>query len=114
MLAYKLLSKCEERLIADHKDILIADFQNLLDYDKDEGADGIVLSHGTFLRSYIFIDLQRMYSLLSRIQDGLEPLRSKFEEHVKASGLNAVSKMIPEGGVDALVRSIPTLLHIGS
>jgi cullin 1 len=45
-----------------------------------------------------------MYSLLSRIQDGLEPLRSKFEEHVKASGLNAVSKVIPEGGIDALVR----------
>lgn len=31
------MSKCEEKLIADHKDVLIGDFQNLLDYDKDEG-----------------------------------------------------------------------------
>lgn len=78
-----LMSKCEEKLIADHKDVLIGDFQNLLDFDKDE-------------------DLQRMYALLSRIDNGLEPLRLKFEEHVKASGLNAVSKIIGEGGVDGL------------
>lgn len=45
-----------------------------------------------------------MYALLSRIDNGLEPLRLKFEEHVKASGLNAVSKILGEGGVDALVR----------
>lgn len=31
------MAKCEEKLIADHKDVLIADFQNLLDFDKDEG-----------------------------------------------------------------------------
>jgi hypothetical protein len=31
------MSKCEEKLIADHKDVLIGDFQNLLDFDKDEG-----------------------------------------------------------------------------
>ncbi len=47
-----------------------------------------------------------MYSLLLRIPDGLEPLRAKFEEHVKASGLSAVSKIIPEDGVDSLVRSL--------
>jgi len=60
------------------------DFQNLLDYDKDE-------------------DLQRMYALLSRIPDGLEPLRRKFEEHVKKAGLNAVQKLVgaaSEGDVD--------------
>lgn len=78
-----LLSKCEEKLISDHKALLINDFQNLLDFDKDE-------------------DLQRMYSLLLRIPDGLEPLRAKFEEHVQASGLSAVSKIIPEDGVDSL------------
>lgn len=53
-------------------------FQNLLDYDKDE-------------------DLQRMYALLARIQEGLEPLRKKFEEHVKRAGLNAVQKLAGEG-----------------
>ncbi len=29
--------KCDEKLITDHKDILIGDFQNLLDFDKDKG-----------------------------------------------------------------------------
>lgn len=47
-----------------------------------------------------------MYSLLLRIPDGLEPLRAKFEEHVQASGLSAVSKIIPEDGVDSLVCSL--------
>lgn len=49
------------------------------------------------------LDLQRMYALLSRIENGLEPLRHKFEEHVKNSGIAAVAKVLGEGGVDALV-----------
>ena len=53
-------------------------FQSLLDYDKDE-------------------DLQRMYALLARIPDGLEPLRNKFEEHVKKAGLAAVARLVGEG-----------------
>lgn len=62
------------------------EFQKLLDYDKDE-------------------DLQRMYALLARIPEGLEPLRKKFEEHVKQAGLVAVSKLVGDGGaaVDTLV-----------
>ena len=61
------------------------DFQQLLDYDKDE-------------------DLQRMYALLARIPEGLEPLRKKFEEHVKRAGQQAISKLVGEGGanVDSL------------
>jgi cullin 1 len=45
-----------------------------------------------------------MYTLLSRIQEGLEPLRKKFEEHVKKAGLAAVSKLVGEAGanIDAL------------
>ncbi|KAH9926075.1 Cullin family-domain-containing protein [Amylocystis lapponica] len=57
-------------------------FQNLLDYDKDE-------------------DLQRMYALLARIPEGLEPLRKKFEEHAKRAGLSAVSKLVGEDGSGA-------------
>ena len=58
----------------------------MLDYDKDA-------------------DLQRMYALLARIPEGLEPLRKKFEEHVKQAGLIAVSKLVGDGGaaVDTLV-----------
>ena len=46
------MAKCEEKLIADHKDVLIGDFQNLLDYDKDEGRvrythDNLILTKYT-------------------------------------------------------------------
>jgi cullin 1 len=34
-----------------------------------------------------------MYSLLARIPEGLDPLRKKFEEHVKKSGLAAIAKL---------------------
>ncbi|KAH8108737.1 Cullin-domain-containing protein [Phellopilus nigrolimitatus] len=57
------------------------EFQKLLDFDKDE-------------------DLQRMYALLSRIPEGLEPLRKKFEEHVKRAGLSAVEKLVGGGDSD--------------
>jgi len=72
-----LISKCEHVLIREHSDLMWESFQKLLDFDKDE-------------------DLQRMYALLSRIPEGLEPLRKKFEEHVKRSGLAAVSKLVGE------------------
>ena len=41
-------------------------------------------------------DLQRMYSLLSRIPDGLEPLQNKFPDHVAKMGLAAISKLVGE------------------
>ncbi|KAF8682947.1 Cullin protein [Rhizoctonia solani] len=69
-----LISKCEDVLIREHSEKMQDDFQNLLDYDKDE-------------------DLQRMYSLLARIPEGLDPLRKKFEEHVKKAGLAAIAKL---------------------
>jgi cullin 1 len=70
-----LITKCEHVLIRAHSQLMWENFQSLLDYDKDEY-------------------LQRMYSLLSRIPEGLEPLRRKFEEHVKRTGLAAVSKLV--------------------
>lgn len=81
-----LISKCEHVLIREHAEKMWDDFQQLLDYDKDE-------------------DLQRMYALLARIPEGLEPLRKKFEEHVKRAGQAAISKLVGEGGanVDSLV-----------
>lgn len=57
-------------------------FQSLLDFDKDD-------------------DLQRMYVLLSRTPEGLEPLRKRFENHVKNAGLSSISKMVGEGDVSA-------------
>lgn len=74
-----LISKCEEVLIKSHSDLMWDSFQSLLDFDRDE-------------------DLQRMYALLSRISNGLEPLRQRFEGHVKKAGLDAVSRLVGEDG----------------
>ena len=37
-----------------------------------------------------------MYSLLSRIPDGLNPLRDRFEKHVRKAGLSAIEKVAGE------------------
>ena len=76
-----LISNCENVLIRDHGDLMWDSFQTLLDYDKDE-------------------DLQRMYALLSRIPEGLEPLRKRFEAHVKNAGLAAISKLVGDAGAN--------------
>ncbi|KAL5501399.1 CDC53_2 [Sanghuangporus vaninii] len=73
-----LVATCEHVLIREHAETMWEEFQKLLDFDKDE-------------------DLQRMYALLSRIPEGLEPLRKKFEEHVKRAGLAAVEKLVSGG-----------------
>ena len=81
----EFLRKCRNVLTDEHGELLWESFQALLDFDQDE-------------------DLQRMYSLLSRIPGGLDLLSKKFEEHVKQAGLSAISKLVGEGGanVDAL------------
>jgi len=75
-------------LIQAHAELMQEEFQKLLDFDKDE-------------------DLQRMYALLARIPTGLEPLRKKFEEHVKKAGLAAVAKLMGEGAATEVVSSSP-------
>lgn len=52
-----------------------------------------------------------MYLLLSRIPSGLDPLRTRFEQHVKKAGLESVEKIVgeaqdavePKAYVDALL-----------
>ncbi|KAH8656168.1 Cullin [Tricladium varicosporioides] len=69
---------CNTALIADHSAILRDEFQVLLDNDR-------------------YDDMERMYKLLQRIPDGLDPLRAKFEAHVRKAGLNAVTKVAIDG-----------------
>ncbi|KAL2266918.1 hypothetical protein VTJ83DRAFT_4195 [Remersonia thermophila] len=90
-IAIPLKKACNQVLIADHSNILRDEFQVLLDNDREE-------------------DMARMYSLLSRIPDGLDPLRTKFETHVRNAGLAAVAKVAsdaeklePKVYVDALL-----------
>ncbi|KAI9894115.1 MAG: hypothetical protein M1814_004886 [Vezdaea aestivalis] len=73
-----LMKECQTALISDHSTLLRDEFQILLEKDRQE-------------------DLTRMYSLLNRIADGLEPLRTKFEAHVRKAGLAAVEKVASEG-----------------
>ncbi|KAL7268368.1 ubiquitin ligase (cullin) of SCF [Rhizina undulata] len=74
-----LMKACQKVLIQEHAPLLREEFQVLLDNDRQA-------------------DLQRMYTLLSRIPDGLDPLRTKFEAHVRRAGLTAVDKIAEEGG----------------
>ncbi|KAG5997566.1 hypothetical protein E4U43_002608 [Claviceps pusilla] len=73
-IAVGLKKACNTALIADHSTLLRDEFQVLLDNDREE-------------------DMARMYNLLSRIPDGLEPLRTRFETHVRKAGLAAVQKV---------------------
>lgn len=73
-----LMRRCEESLITKHSQALREEFQVLLDHDKQE-------------------DLGRMYNLLARIPEGLDPLRTRFETHVRKAGLSAVEKVAVEG-----------------
>ena len=73
-----LMKKCEEALIAKHCNLMRDEFQILLDNDREE-------------------DMARMYKLLARIPDGLDPLRTKFELHVRRAGTNAVEKVAQQG-----------------
>ncbi|KFA62529.1 hypothetical protein S40285_05570 [Stachybotrys chlorohalonatus IBT 40285] len=73
-IAIPLKKACNQALIADHSTILREEFQVLLDNDREE-------------------DMARMYNLLSRIPEGLEPLRNRFETHVRNAGFAAVAKV---------------------
>ena len=73
----KLIACCDNVLVRRHSSLLWDEFQTLLDQDKGD-------------------DLYRIYTLLSRIVEGLEPLRQKFESHVKQVGLAAVEKVVGE------------------
>ncbi|KAF9975240.1 hypothetical protein BGZ73_001176 [Actinomortierella ambigua] len=72
-----LIQTCENVLVRGHAEIIWEEFQNLLNQDKQE-------------------DLYRMFSLLLRIPDGLEPLRTRFETHVRKAGLSAIEKIADE------------------
>ncbi|KAK1810279.1 ubiquitin ligase (cullin) of SCF [Friedmanniomyces endolithicus] len=86
-----LMKCCESALIAAHCQLMRDEFQILLDNDREE-------------------DMARMYKLLSRIAEGLDPLRTRFEAHVRRAGHLAVEKVAeagdnldPKAYVDALL-----------
>ncbi|KAJ6782283.1 hypothetical protein PWT90_00606 [Aphanocladium album] len=78
-IAIPLKKTCNQALIADHANLLRDEFQVLQDNDREE-------------------DMARMYNLLARIPGGLDPLRVKFENHVRRAGLSAVQKVQSSDG----------------
>ncbi|KIY67142.1 Cullin-domain-containing protein [Cylindrobasidium torrendii FP15055 ss-10] len=73
-----LIAQCEDVLIRARAELIWDHFQVLLEFDKYE-------------------DMQRMYALMSRIPEGLDPMRKRFEKHVKQAGLDATRKLIFDG-----------------
>ncbi|CAO3647363.1 unnamed protein product [Mucor fragilis] len=69
-----LIPICETVLVKNQEESIWDGFQGLLNADKQD-------------------DLHRMYSLLARITDGLNPLRVSFEAHVKKAGLSAIERI---------------------
>jgi len=73
-----LTETCLDVLVTAHCPLLRDEFQVLLDTERQD-------------------DLARMYRLLSRIREGLDPLRNKFETHVRKAGLAAIEKVAANG-----------------
>merc|ERR1711902_393061 len=70
----RVLEYLHETTLQKLLEIFHAEFQNLLNADKNE-------------------DLGRMFSLVSRIPDGLGELRNLLENHITAQGLAAIEKL---------------------
>lgn len=54
-----------------------------------------------------YIDLHRMYKLVSRIKDGIQPMLEILQTYIVATGLDAVKSLAPK---DATVHNIQLIL----
>lgn len=90
-----LTETCLDVLVTAHSELLRDEFQVLLDNERQD-------------------DLARLYRLLSQIKDGLDPLRSRFETHVRKAGLAAVEKVAADGETFEPKMYVDALLQVHS
>jgi hypothetical protein len=88
----KLKRECDTVLIEKHKEVMQVECENYL---KDDKRD----------------DLSRMYHLLSRIPEGINPMLDVLQSHVTKYGFDAV-KSIPAASVKDPVKYVNTLLEV--
>ena len=69
-----LMKTCERVLIKEHLEEFYAEFQNLLNTEKEQ-------------------DLSRMYQLVSKIPNGLNELRNLLEVHIANKGYSAIEAL---------------------
>lgn len=72
-----LLKTLEQVFVQKHLDSFIENFQPYLNDNKQE-------------------DLSRLYSLVVKIENGLVPIKEKFEIHIRNMGLNSMEKLSEE------------------
>ena len=70
----KVMKECEQAIIGDHRDVLVSSFAPLLDNSQTS-------------------DLARMYRLAKRVDQGLTPIRSKFEDFIVACGMSIMESV---------------------
>ncbi|XP_073972143.1 cullin 1 isoform X2 [Rhodnius prolixus] len=88
----RLAKTCERVIIEKQMEVLHAEFQNLLDSDKND-------------------DLGRMYQLVARIPDALVELRGLLEAHIANQGLDAIEKSLDTASNDPKIY-VSTILGV--
>ena len=87
-----LLRKCEDVLIKRNLDLFHNEFQNLLNDEKNDGILTSLVTWKILLNFVEFLDLARMYDLLTKIPDGLNELKNLLESHIYNQGIAAIEK----------------------